>query len=63
MSSDLEYLRRKLREQLKKAPSSLATASVQTIREYKRRHAEATKLLQSRNATEAELASAIKAVS
>jgi hypothetical protein len=61
--NDIEVLRKRLRESLAKAPSRLSAASIQTVRDYKKRHAEAAKLLVKRSVTVAELNSAIQLVS
>jgi ABC-type proline/glycine betaine transport system substrate-binding protein len=61
--NDIEVLRKRLRESLAKAPNRLSAASIQTVRDYKKRHAEAAKLLVKRSVTVAELNSAIQLVS
>ncbi len=59
---DIEVLRKRLQESLTRAPARLATATIQSVRDYKKRHADATKLLAKRSVTVAELNSAIQSV-
>lgn len=65
MSKDqekIEELKAKLREQLKKVPAWVSGASIQATRDWKGRHAVATKVLSKKNVTAAQLMSAISMV-
>lgn len=61
--NEIERLRAALRERMRKVPPGLSGASVQAVRDYKKRHQEAAKLLTKKSPSVGELTSAINSVS
>lgn len=59
---EIERLRASLESSLQRAPGWISGASVQAVRDWKKRHAAAKKLAVKKNATATELVSAIQSV-
>lgn len=60
---EIERLRESLQQRMKRVPDWVNSGSIQTVRDYKKRYAAASKLLDKKNATATDLVSAISAVS
>ena len=62
MSSEIEPLRRQLRDALSRTPDWISRASLQRATRWKEDHAKARKVLDKRNPTAMELIAAIRSV-
>ena len=60
---EIDILRETLTNRMKRAPDWIGGASVQSVRDYKKRYKQAQKLLEKKTVTTPELTSAIQAVS
>lgn len=60
--NDIDVLKKRLKESLAKVPARMSAATIQSVRDYKKRHADGSRLLTKRSITAAELNAAIQAV-
>lgn len=60
---EIERLRESLQQRMRRVPDWVNSGSIQAVRDYKKRYAAASKLLDKKNATATDLTSAIQAVS